>query len=269
VCGCAASRNGRVKDSSAYDANADERATMATKRVVTRRVFLRAAGGAGLAVALLGVAGCAQNAPDTADDDRAAADLGPWRRVSLGFVSAYVLARDGEVVVVDTGVEGSADDIEAALSAAGVGWGDVAHVVLTHQHPDHVGSLGEVLARAADAEVYAGEADVAAIDSPRPITAVADGAEVAGLQVVATPGHTAGHISVLDPAADLLVAGDALNGEDGKVVGPNPQFTADLPTAHESVRKLAQLAFGAVVFGHGEPVTAEAAAQVAALAGTL
>jgi glyoxylase-like metal-dependent hydrolase (beta-lactamase superfamily II) len=42
---------------------------------------------------------------------------------------------------------------------AGLSWGAVHHVILTHYHPDHIGSVGEVLAAAAKATTYAGAAD--------------------------------------------------------------------------------------------------------------
>lgn len=202
------------------------------------------------------------------DGDDAAAGSGTaveWTRVDLGFVSAYVLVRSGEAAVVDTGVEGSEGDITAALATAGVGWADVGSVILTHRHPDHVGSVPAVLERATEATPYAGVEDIPAITSPRSITAVSDGDTVFGLDVVATPGHTAGHISVLDPVGGLLVAGDALNGSDGGIIGPNPQFTDDMDVALRSVDKLAELEFETAVFGHGDPVTSGAAAQVRAL----
>ena len=198
-------------------------------------------------------------------------DAVDWHRVNLGFVSAYVLVRAGEAAVVDTGVEGSADDIEQVLAAAGLDWAAVGHVILTHKHPDHVGSAADVLERAADATPYAGHADIPAIDSPREVRAVADDDEVFGLQVITTPGHTPGHISVLDRAGGLLVAGDALTGArgGGGVTGPNAQFTEDMDTANKSIRKLAGFTFETAVFGHGEPLEGGADAEVAELAGTL
>jgi glyoxylase-like metal-dependent hydrolase (beta-lactamase superfamily II) len=81
-----------------------------------------------------------------------------WERVSLGFVSAYVLVRGREAAVVDTGTAGSQPAIAAALSTVGVGWYAVDHVVLTHMHPDHAGSVGAVLGSASGATAYAGEA---------------------------------------------------------------------------------------------------------------
>jgi glyoxylase-like metal-dependent hydrolase (beta-lactamase superfamily II) len=177
-----------------------------------------------------------------------------WQRVNLGFVSAYVLARDGEAVVVDTGVSGSGTDIEASLRVLGLAWSAVGHVILTHRHSDHVGSAGEVLALAPDATAYAGTAEIAAISVPRPLVAVEDGDDVFGLRIVATPGHTPGHISVLDPVGGILVAGDALNTSGGAVSGSTPQFTDDASAAEASVRKLAAVAFETLLVGHGEPI---------------
>lgn len=188
-------------------------------------------------------------------------------RVDLGFVSAYVVVRDGAAALVDTGVPGSLDGIEAVVRNLGVSWSQVGDVVLTHQHMDHVGSLDDVLGRATEARVSAGRLDVPAIASSRPITALDDGDTVFGLQAIHTPGHTPGHISLLDPVAGLLIAGDALVGAEGGGVGgvggPNPHYTPDMATAHESVRKLGTLVFDTVVFGHGEPVSGEASRHVA------
>ena len=192
-----------------------------------------------------------------------------WERVNLGFVSAYVLARNGEATIVDTGVAGSEDAIGASLGVLDLGWGDVGHVIVTHLHNDHQGSLPAVLGLAPEAEAYAGAADIPGISSPRQLTPVGDGDTVFGLEIIDTPGHTPGHISVYDRVGGLLVAGDALNGADGGVIGVNPDFTDDLPTADASIAKLATLSFETVVFGHGEPVIGGASQQVAELSASI
>lgn len=191
-----------------------------------------------------------------------------WSQVSLGFVSAYVLVRGNEAAVVDTGNPGSSEDIGAALQTLGVGWDEVRHVILTHSHGDHVGGLDGVLAEAPTAMTYAGAGDLDAIRAPNPLTAVGDGDEILGLEVIETPGHTPGSISVLDTGIGLLVAGDALNTDaDGTTVtGPNPRFTPDMATAGDSVAKLAQFEFESLAVGHGNPVLAGADDQVVELA---
>jgi glyoxylase-like metal-dependent hydrolase (beta-lactamase superfamily II) len=251
--------------------------------VLDRRVFLRDLGWGAVGLVISPLAACSTPptqvttslpSPSVTTGARAGTTLATqpepgavvrWERVDLGFVSAYVLARGGEAAVVDTGVAGSADAIEEVLVGMALGWESVGHVILTHSHRDHVGSIAQVLERAGSATAYAGVDDIPDIDAPRTVEGVSDGDIVFGLEIIATPGHTPGHICVLDPAGGVLVAGDALNGSDGGVAGPNPEFTADMDAALRSVVKLAALRFDTLLFGHGEPVEGEADQAVASL----
>ena len=190
-------------------------------------------------------------------------------RVNMGFVNGYVLIRGKQVAVVDTGTANNASKFADVIRTAGVGWDAVHHVILTHYHPDHIGSVGEVLGAAPKAAAYAGAADIPQIKSPRRINPVGDNDEVFGLRVIATPGHTPGHICVFDPAGSLLILGDAMNNIDSKLTGANPQYTADMAQAHQSVKKLAKLNFERAVFGHGEPIDKGASEAIAKLAVSL
>jgi glyoxylase-like metal-dependent hydrolase (beta-lactamase superfamily II) len=252
---------------------------------LTRRQLLVDLGWGGVAVAVF--AGCSTSpsttpaAPSTTPPTTAppsmtaggTATTAPsgqltWSRANLGFVSAYVMVRGTQAAVVDTGVSGSAEAIGAALQAAGTTWASVTDLVLTHHHGDHAGSLADVAARATNATVHAGEADISRITSPRPIVAAADGADIFGMQVVATPGHTPGHICVLDRATRVLVAGDALTNSAG-LAGSSPRNTADAEQAKASVKKLAALDSATLLFGHGEPLISDASAALRQYAGTL
>ena len=249
-----------------------------------RRQVLLDLGWGGVAVAVLGACSTGPSTPSNAaasgragssstataagtSSTTVAGELA-WKRVNLGFVSAYLLARGSSVVVVDTGVAGSTDAIGTALQAASASWDSVTDVVLTHQHADHAGSLGDVAARASRAVVHAGAADIDKITSPRPIVAAADGSDILGMQIVATPGHTDGHLSVFDRGTRVLVAGDALGNTSG-LTGSNPQFTADPAKARESVKVLAALGASTILFGHGEPLTSGAGEALRTFAGTL
>ena len=190
-------------------------------------------------------------------------------RVDLGFVNAYVLIRGREAAVVDTGTPGNASKIADVVRTGGLGWDAVRHVILTHYHPDHIGSVGEVLTAAPKATTYAGAADISQIKSPHPIKAVGDNDEVFGLRIITTPGHTPGHVCVFDPAGSLLILGDAMNNSGNKLAGPNPQYTADMDQAHQSVKKLAKLKFQRAVFGHGDPIDKGASQAIAKLAASL
>src|SRR5262249_51891957 len=104
-------------------------------------------------------------------------------RVLTDFVSAYVLVRGKDIALVDTGLPNNGATCAATITTAGLGWEAVGHVILTHSHPDYVGSMGEVLAAAPQARVYAGAADISPITSPRPLTPVTGGEEVFGFQI--------------------------------------------------------------------------------------
>jgi len=258
---------------------------------MTRRTFLADLGRGGFALAIVSVAACAPSAGASSPASSSAATPPPtpppsgpasaapaasssagsgagelaWERVNLGFVSAYVLVRGGEAAIVDTGVAGSEGAIESSLDGLGLTWSSVAHVILTHKHPDHAGSIAAVLGKATDATGYIGTGDLAAVSAPRPLTGLADGDRVFDLDVVGTPGHTVGHISVLDPVAGVLVAGDALGTTGGTLAGSNPSFTEDATAAKATVVKLGGLQFETLLVGHGEPILTGASSLVAAL----
>ena len=118
--------------------------------MITRRAFIRTIGKGSAAVALVGVVGCSSEEPasntlagsTTGAPSATAANTtntttttkgstttstsgGEWARVNLGFVSAYVLVRDGEAALVDTGTSGSAAQVESTLAGLGLGWSDL------------------------------------------------------------------------------------------------------------------------------------------------
>lgn len=251
-------------------------------RRVGRRWLLTQTGRGAVGIAVLGIAACSSSdgsssstAGDSAEPSEPqsskpgtpdSAGGMEWSRVNLGFVSAYVLVRGKEAAVVDTGVGGSADAIGKVLDQAGPGWGGVRHVVLTHKHPDHAGSISDVLAEATSATGYIGQADLSEVDAQ--LSVLGDGDEVFGLQILATPGHTAGHVSVFDEDTGVLVAGDSLTN-DGGLAGSSPDFTEDEAAAVASVRKMAGLAPATILVGHGDPVVDGAAAALEELASSL
>lgn len=262
--------------------------------MIDRRRFIWTVGRGALAVGVLGVAACGGEGSAISSTLRVTSTTGPagsaattstvagstttrfaadpegplaWVEASFVFVSAYILERGGRAAIVDTGVSRGEATLEDALAALDLGWGEVDHIVLTHHHRDHTGSLGAAAERASSATLYAGEADIASINAPRDLVAVGDGSEVMGLTVIETPGHTAGSISLLDEPSGVLIAGDALTGGDGgTVTGSNPNFTEDFALAELSVGKLAGYSFETILFGHGEPVLTGGSALLAAYA---
>jgi glyoxylase-like metal-dependent hydrolase (beta-lactamase superfamily II) len=200
--------------------------------------------------------------------------------------------------LVDTGLPGQFDEIAAALAGAGVGVRDLKRIVLTHQDIDHVGSLPD-LVQASGARVLAHEVEAPYIDgTDRPrydrpdvreafpqVTvllerlktvrvdeALPDGARLdvaGGIRVVATPGHTVGHMCLYLERTRTVIAGDALMAEDGRLQGPSSNATADMPTAARSVRRLAELDVDAIVCYHGGVIVDDARDQLRRVADEL
>jgi glyoxylase-like metal-dependent hydrolase (beta-lactamase superfamily II) len=160
-------------------------------------------------------------------------------------VRCFLIPHPTGLVLVDTGLPGTVGAIDAALDQLGATWADVTDIVLSHDHPDHVGGLTEVTARTVDAAVW-GNAPLAARE-------VTDGATVRGLQILQTPGHTAGHVSLLHESGALLV-GDLVGTQNGVLVRAPAAFTADPAQAEHSIRRLAAIRASRLMPAHGNEV---------------
>ena len=80
-----------------------------------------------------------------------------------------------------------------------------------------------------------------------------------GLRVIHLPGHCAGQVALLWQGGRLLIAGDVCT--NFLTVG-DPIGFEDIAEGRRSQRKLANLDFEAVCFGHGGPITASAKERV-------
>lgn len=72
-----------------------------------------------------------------------------------------------------------------------------------------------------------------------------------GITIIYTPGHTPGHLCLYHNQSKTLIAGDALNVIEGQLVGPIPEFSADIDLAVKSLRKLTQYDIETVICYHG------------------
>jgi glyoxylase-like metal-dependent hydrolase (beta-lactamase superfamily II) len=193
--------------------------------------------------------------------------------------------------LVDTGLPGQVDALAAALAEAGVQVADIRRIILTHQDIDHVGSLHDLVS-ATGAQVLAHATEIPAIDGtvlprfappevleqrpelravieqfrPTPVdVALGDGTRLdlaGGVRVIFTPGHTPGHISLYLERSRTLITGDALTANEGQLAGPNQGATPDMPTAGQSVRRLADLDVRTIVCYHGGVVRDDAQGQL-------
>ena len=148
------------------------------------------------------------------------------------FVTSYILVGD-TLTLIDTGVASTAPEIFAYVESIGRKSEEIAHVLLTHSHFDHIGGNG-LIAERAGPEFLGPELERRMIEdldyqhSVRPVgrmrDAVSGPVELAGfiaggdeispggvdVRVIHTPGHSAGSLSFFIPDDGALISGDVL-----------------------------------------------------------
>lgn len=182
-----------------------------------------------------------------------------------------VLLRGERPILVDSGFGSDVAELETWLRTQGVSPQRLALVVNTHHHSDHVGGnhvLQEryallVAAHPCEADLvnrHDPEACVAAwlrqpVESYRVDRELREGdvLDTGGVtwQVLHTPGHTLGHLSLYAPKGRVLIVGDAVHLGDVGWLNPYREGVNALGRALETLERLSSLDVRLAFPGHG------------------
>ncbi len=194
-------------------------------------------------------------------------------------------------VLVDCGFIGSLPDIEKELQRHGISINQLTGLVLTHHDHDHMGAAAAIKRINQDIKIYSSLVEapfISAQEKPlrlrqaeemqktlppeqqafgqafcdmlrrvEPVKVdipLNDGEHLdwcGGCQIIATPGHTPGHISLIMERDSIIITGDAIALEEGLPVIANSQFSLNIEQAAESLEKLLSMNARAYYCYHG------------------
>lgn len=162
-------------------------------------------------------------------------------------------------ILVDTGTGNSKEYLPQKIQEAGLDINDINMIVNTHCHFDHVG--GNYLFPNSKVAIHEKDAEILQSDDS-PLTAgflfgqsvkrrnvnvnLKDGDKIANFEIIHTPGHTPGGISLWD--GEVLISGDTVFANDGfgrLDIGGNSQEMIN------SLEKLSKLDVEYLLPGHG------------------
>jgi glyoxylase-like metal-dependent hydrolase (beta-lactamase superfamily II) len=217
------------------------------------------------------------------------------RRASY-LTCSYMVQRRGAITLVDAGMSSDGADVRAGLDYLGAHPRDIRAILLTHWHNDHSAgaqaahslSSAPVYYHSADEAYFTGKTGPRGIRrwiselipewgvlvlakgllgeaTPRAVQAqhfVHDGQVLfEEFVVVATPGHTEGHVSYFYTPDAALFAGDALAVIGGRIRFMARPVTLNEGAARRSLAKCLELRPKLVCPGHREPLTTGAQAE--------
>ena len=217
--------------------------------------------------------------------------------VKRGPIHPVVLCDEDDRILVDCGYPGFLPQLERAAADAGLEFGELTGVVVTHPDDDHYGALCEIKEKYPHIQAMSSEFDAPYIEGKKPPLRLSIGMEKSaspagdlseaaarfrkmmesvkpvavdgvlragerapwcgGTEIIPTPGHMPGHISLLAVPLKTLITGDALISTRGKLRISNPRYAVDPREAERSAAALLAMDVEKYVCYHGGTVTRE------------
>jgi len=215
---------------------------------------------------------------------------GIFQLTPLRYVNLLVIAREN-LTLIDTGVALSAGVVLDFIRSLGRTPSNISLIIITHNHFDHVSGLpairkhtkAKVAAHVDDLDsnrlVYPGKVMPRLFGSPLfnplqkylrvkrdevniPLVGGETLDVLGGLEVIHTPGHTPGSISLYSRKERLMIVADALAKHHWRIDPPVKRTCYNYSQAMESVKKIAGYDFDTICFGHGRPFSGDAGERV-------
>lgn len=196
------------------------------------------------------------------------------------YIYPSLIILNNELTLVDTGYANFLTLIENEILTSGYEMKNLKNIIITHYDDDHIGSLydfkekypwiniiaseieskyisgemkserliqaDEMLKSMPDNEVEFGKWFIQQLKNLKHVSIdekVHDGDMILDnkCRIVATPGHTSGHISLYFPSLNSVITGDAAVNEQQELIIANPNFCLDVDNAQQSLRKIKNL----------------------------
>lgn len=210
------------------------------------------------------------------------------------YIYPSLIISNNELTLVDTGYSNFLPLIEHEIVKNGYEMKNLKNIIITHYDDDHVGSVYDFKEKYPQINIIASESESKYISgemkSERLVQAeemletmsreevefgnwfiqqlknlrhvsidekVNDGDMILGdkCRIVATPGHTSGHISLYFPSLKSVITGDAAVHENQELVMANPHFCLNFKKAEQSLTKLMNLKAENYYCYHGGTLT--------------
>lgn len=212
-------------------------------------------------------------------------------QVTLKIVNVFIIRTAAGLILVDTGPSGSKQLLFDAIKKIGSQVNDLKHIIVTHSHYDHSGSLADIVSEV-NVPVYMHPHDARLIrkgiayrfksdtinhmlhiatfgsrirlpyiniKEVKHIIEVNDYDWIAGkgfLRVIYSPGHWPGQITLFYPSeGGVMIAADAAENHSGLQL-PSTYQSKDECVA--TIKKISSFDFNTAVFSHGDPILSRA-----------
>jgi glyoxylase-like metal-dependent hydrolase (beta-lactamase superfamily II) len=202
-----------------------------------------------------------------------------------------ILEDEKEMILIDCGYPNFLKLIEDVAVSNEIDIKKLSKIIITHHDFDHMGALAEFKRKYPSVQVLASKEDAPYINGNKKSLRLQQAESIynslpeeekeqaknfhkmlesieicnvdihlkdkdyldfcGGIEIVFTPGHMPGHISIYHKESKSLIAGDALVIDNGDLVIALPQYTLDINEAKKSVEKLLNYDINRMICYHG------------------